>query len=121
MKGYLYLIKSKGNRYKIGITNKSLAVRARTIDRSIKGSKEEIDKAVRLFNPRYYETRLHRYFKRRNFTYTGSGKTEWFRLRPWEVLQVRVIMFRYQVEQVAVIAFSLFLAYKIIVLWISKG
>lgn len=107
--GYIYIIRStrKGknprlSRYKIGISY-DLKQREHQVDRSIDGSTERVVFAVRVFFSERYEARLHRKFKKNNFVFEGSGKTEWFKLSPSKATSAMGWMKLYKAKQQAII------------------
>lgn len=115
---YVYLITSsaKKNYYKIGI-GWNLAIRENQIDKSIQGSKEQVEYAIRVFNSESFENALHQKFKNKNFVFKGSGKTEWFKLTPAEKTKVEGLMTLHETKQqfsmVVLVGFILFIIYLI--------
>lgn len=105
--GYIYLIKSnsKNGRYKIGISY-DMQKRAQQIDQSIPGSSEYPVFHVRMFFSEYYEKKLHARFKKHNFTFIGSGKTEWHKLNSRQLSRVCGWMKIYKAKQDAIILIS---------------
>jgi len=92
--GYQYLIgtTAKKNRVKIGFTWK-LVRRVEDIDKSIKGSKEYLICAVRIFNAESFERKfMHRKYKHLRITWLGSGKTEWFEAKQSDVSNMKGTM-----------------------------
>lgn len=123
--GYIYIIRSSANerngriKYKIGI-GYDLKSRAQSVDRSINGSKEVPVFWVRVFFSEYYERKLHTRFKNRRFKFTGSGKTEWFRLSRGEFREAIGWMKVYKAKQQFLLyglPYLLFMAFAILKDW----
>jgi len=78
---YIYLGRTTANRrlVKIGIS-KDVEARWRSIDNSVKGSKEYPIASFRVLNAAWLETQLHRKYARRRKHFRGSGGSEWFAL-----------------------------------------
>jgi hypothetical protein len=80
---WVYLVRSTGTSLvKIG-KGKHLATRVKQIDKSVKGSKEYCDFALKFF----FGSKMERFFQglvsKRNQTWKGSGKTEWHKTGTW--------------------------------------
>ena len=93
---HVYLMRTSG-RYKIGIAG-PLEFRRRMIDESTPG-RTVIVHAVKLIGAAVYEQILHDKFSRRRYTWTGSGRTEYFRLSSLQVWHVIFLLEYYRVAQ----------------------
>ena len=80
---YLYIGKTNAKRFrsciKIGIS-KNVKERWKDIDRSVSGSIEYPVFSGRVFFAKMLESYFHRKYKKYRVEFSGSGKTEWFRM-----------------------------------------
>lgn len=97
--GYVYIMrKDKKNlfslerQYKVGIS-KETDRRLREVDKAVKGSSVSLVAAYWVIWPKKIEKQLHKDFERsRNRlkrAERGAGRTEWFKLSPFEILFLR--------------------------------
>lgn len=94
-----YIIRSgKGNKFKWGIGYNAPA-RAKGIDRSIPGSKEELQYYWRLFFARYWEDKIRGELGDTRFRHKGSGATEWHKFRGL-VIRSRLVQLKLRVRAV---------------------
>lgn len=97
--GYIYFMFSpRSLLFKIG-KGKNFERRKRQIDESVPGSLVCLFK-VWLINKSKYEKELHRIYEKRRVVWTGSGKTEYFKLNPVQVAIIIARMAFYQIGQV---------------------
>ncbi len=88
---YVYLMRGTKWMYKIGISNDPK-----------RRLKEVSHKPKLVVTYRYYcaeavESTLHRFFNKSQRIRKGSGKTEWFRLDPLELLTVHIILLFFKI------------------------
>lgn len=104
--------------FKVGVTI-SPQRRVRDINESVKRQLIFPIFLVLVFDYEDREERLHNIFKRKRFTYRGSGKTEYFRLNIFQVVGVVLIMLLYQLE--SIIRLGVFAGIAFVIIWIIRN
>lgn len=110
--GYIYFMASpRPFLYKIG-KGKNFERRKKQIDDSVPGELKCLYK-IYLIGKSGYEKELHRLYDQCRVTWMGSGKTEYFRLNPLQVLFIIWKMFTYQLGQILIFLLTISILFYI--------
>ena len=98
---YVYLMRGTKFMYKIGISNNP--------ERRLKevSHKPKLVAHYKFFYADVFENILHQFFNEKQRTRTGSGKTEWFRLGPLQIIFLHLMLLFFKIVHDASILFLL--------------